>query len=163
MSGKMSRSRSTSLKLSTMAAALLLSICCGRSAFSEVPEGTWMFANRVALQVFECSGQVCGRVIWLLRPRTPAGRPDLDTRNPDPVLRRRHLCGLTIIWGLQPVTERHWTNGWLYDPKDGVTYNLSAELTTPTTISARVYRGVPLFGRTEILTRDPELGFDGQC
>ena len=28
---------------------------------------------------------------------------------------------------------------------------------------ARIYRGIPLFGRTEILIRDPELSFDGRC
>ena len=66
-----------------------------------------------------------------------SGRPYLDTLNPDPSLRQR-LCGLTIIWGLQPGDQGHWTGGSLYDPKDGVTYDLSAELTTPTTISARV-------------------------
>src|SRR5215469_4377226 len=104
-----------------------------------------------------------GRIVWLLRPRTPAGQPDLDTLNPEPSLRRRHLCGLTIIWGLQPGAPGHWTGGWLYDPKDGVTYDVTAELTSPTTISARVYRGVPLFGRTETLVRDPQLSFDGRC
>ncbi|MGC1885259.1 MAG: DUF2147 domain-containing protein [Stellaceae bacterium] len=100
---------------------------------------------------------------WLLRPRTPAGQPDLDHLNPDPSLRQRHLCGLTIIWGLQPEGPSHWTNGWLYDPKDGVTYDVTAELTASNTISARIYRGVPLFGRTEILIRDPQLSFDGRC
>ena len=37
------------------------------------------------------------------------------------------------------------------------------ERTAPSKISARVYRGVPLFGRTEILIRDPQLSFDGRC
>jgi uncharacterized protein (DUF2147 family) len=163
MSSKIFRWQSKALKLSAMGAVLLLSIWHSRSALSEVPVGTWMFANRVALQIFECSGQLCGRIVWLLRPRTPAGQPDLDTLNPDPSLRLRHLCGLTIIWGLQPGAQGHWTGGWLYDPKDGVTYDVDAELTTPTTLSARVYRGAPLFGRTEVLIRDPQLSFDGQC
>jgi hypothetical protein len=68
--------------------------------------------------------------VWLLRPRTPAGQPDLDHLNPDPSLRQRHLCGLTIIWGLQPDGPSHWTGGWLYDPKDGVTYDVTAERST---------------------------------
>jgi uncharacterized protein (DUF2147 family) len=149
-------------KVSAIGAVLLLS-WHSRSALSAVPEGIWMFANRVAVQVFDCSGQLCGRIVWLLRPRTPAGQPDLDILNPEPSLRQRHLCGLTIIWGLQPGAPGHWAGGWLYDPKDGVTYDVNAELTSPTTISARVYRGVPLFGRTEILVRDPQLSFDGRC
>jgi hypothetical protein len=36
-------------------------------------------------------------------------------------------------------------------------------LDQPAEISARVYRGVPLFGRTELLIRDPQLSFDGRC
>ena len=133
------------------------------AASAAVPGGTWLFANRVALQIFGCSGLLCGRIVWLLRPASPAGRPDLDTLNPDPALRNRDLCGLTIIWGMQPDGPAHWSNGWLYDPKDGGTYNVTAELTAPNTISARVYRGAPLFGRTEILIRDPPLSFDGRC
>jgi hypothetical protein len=44
-----------------------------------------------------------------------------------------------------------------------VTYDVTAELTASNTLSARIYRGVPLFGRTEILIRDPQLSFDGRC
>jgi uncharacterized protein (DUF2147 family) len=144
-------------------AFLLLTTVHSLSAAAEVPLGTWMFANRVALQIFDCSGLLCARIVWLLRPDNPAGQPDVDYRNPDPALRQRHLCGLTIIWGMQPKGQDHWTNGRLYDPKDGVTYNVSAELTSPGTITARVYRGTPLLGRTEILTRDPALTVDGRC
>jgi uncharacterized protein (DUF2147 family) len=142
---------------------LLLAVVAARPASSEVPDGTWLLANRVAVQIFECSGLLCGRIVWLLRPRTPTGQPDVDHRNPDITLRQRPLCGLTIIWGLQPDGAEHWSGGWLYDPADGNTYDVTAELTAPDRISARVYRGVPLFGRTEILVRDPQLSFDGRC
>jgi len=104
----MFRSQSNGLSLPAIGAVLLLSVWHSRSASSAVPEGIWMFANRVAVQLFDCSGQLCGRIVWLLRPRTPAGQPDLDTLNPEPSLRQRHLCGLTIIWGLQPGAPDHW-------------------------------------------------------
>ena len=119
--------------------------------------------HRVALQIFDCSGFLCGKIVWLLRPDDPAGQPALDHRNPDPALRQRHLCGLTIVWGLRPAGQNHWSNGWLYDPKDGITYHVSARLTSATIITARVYRGTPLVGRTEILVRDPHLRPDGRC
>jgi uncharacterized protein (DUF2147 family) len=144
-------------------AILLLITIHPRPALSAVPGGTWLFADRVGLQIFECRGLLCGKIVWLLRPDNPSGQPDLDYLNPDPALRQRHLCGLTIIWGLQPEGPGHWSNGWLYDPKDGTTYNVTAELITPNTISARVYRGDPLFGRTEILVRDPPVSFNGRC
>ena len=151
------------LSISGVCALLLLTVAHSYPASAAVPDGTWLFANRVAVQIFECSGLLCGRIVWLLRPVSPAGQPDLDLLNPDPTLRQRRLCGLTIIWGLQPVGQGQWSNGWLYDPKDGATYNVTAQLITPDTMSARVYRGMPLLGRTEILTRDPPLGFDGRC
>jgi uncharacterized protein (DUF2147 family) len=144
-------------------AILLLITVASPPASSAMPDGTWMFANRVALQIFDCSGLLCAKIVWLLRPDNPAGQPDLDYRNPNPALRQRHLCGLTIIWGMQASGQDHWSNGWLYDPKDGITYNVTAELTSPTIIAARVYRGVPLLGRTEILVRDPPLRPDGWC
>jgi uncharacterized protein (DUF2147 family) len=144
-------------------AVLLLLVIYSRPASSEVPAGIWLLANKVAVQFFECSGLLCGKIVWLVRPRTPAGQPDIDHLNPDPTLRQRPLCGLTIIWGLRPDSPGHWTNGWLYDPQDGNTYDVTAELTAPDRISARVYRGVPSFGRTEILIRDPELSFDKRC
>jgi uncharacterized protein (DUF2147 family) len=144
-------------------AATLLTALHSLSAAAAVPSGTWMFAHRVALQIFDCTGLLCARIVWLLRPDNPAGQPDIDYRNPNPAMRQRHLCGLTIIWGMQHNGHDRWTNGWLYDPKDGITYNLNAELTSPTSITARVYRGAPLLGRTEILIRDPVLTIDGRC
>jgi len=149
--------------LRAVCAVLLLVVMDSRPASSEVPEGTWLLADRVAVEGFECRGLLCGRIVWLVRPRTADGQPDLDHLNPDPSLRQRHLCGLTIIWGLQPNSPGHWSSGWLYDPQDGVTYDVTTELTAPNTISARVYRGVPLFGRTEILIRDPQLSFERRC
>jgi uncharacterized protein (DUF2147 family) len=150
-------------QLRATCAGLLMLVIHSRPASSEAPDGTWLFANRVAVEVFECSGLVCGRIVWLLRPRAPDGQPDVDRLNPDPILRQRPLCGLTIIWGLQPDDAGHWSNGSLYDPQDGKTYDVTAERTAPDRISARVYRGVPLFGRTEMLIRDPQLSFDGHC
>ena len=142
---------------------LLLMTAVALPASSTVPGGTWMFANRVALQIFDCSGLLCGKIVWLLRPDNAAGQPDLDHLNPDPALRQRHLCGLTIIWGMQSNGQDQWSNGWLYDPKDGITYNVTAELTSPSIITARVYRGIPLLGRTEILVRDRPLRVNGRC
>ena len=110
---------------------LLLMTAVALPSSSTVPGGTWMSANRVALQIFDCRGLLCGKIVWLLRPDNAAGQPDLDNFNPDPALRQRHLCGLTIIWGMQSNGQGQWSNGWLCDPKDGITYNVTAELTSP--------------------------------
>ena len=128
----------------TTCAGLLSIIIYSSPASSQVPEGTWLLANKVAVQVFDCSGLLCGRIVWLAQPRSADGQPDLDHRNPDPALQQRPLCGLTIIWGLQPNGPSQWASGYLYDPEDGATYDVTAELTDPNRISARVYRGTAL-------------------
>jgi transposase len=87
--------------LRAICAVLVLLVIYSRPALSEVPEGTWLLANRVAIKAFDCSGLLCGKIIWLAKPCTAAGRPDVDHLNPDPKLRQRPLCGLTTLWGLR--------------------------------------------------------------
>jgi len=120
--------------------------CCPASA-QRTPEGAWIVSHRVAIQVFECSGSLCGRIAWL--------------RNP--ALRTSEMCGKTIIWGLTPDGPAHWSNGWFFDPENRSTYNLSAELQSANRILARIYKGVSWFGRIEILTRIPPRSLQGWC
>lgn len=123
--------------------------CCpSASAQGPVPEGTWIVSHRVAIiEVFECSSLLCGRIVWL--------------RNP--ALRTTEMCGRTIVWGLTPAGPTRWTNGWFFDPEDRKTYNLSAQLQSVDTMAARIYKGVSLFGRTEILNRIPPRSLGGWC
>jgi hypothetical protein len=60
----------------------------------------------------------------------------LDT---DPAFRQRLLCGLTILGGLQPAGVDHWNSGSLYNPDDGETYRVSAELRSADVFVARMY------------------------
>jgi hypothetical protein len=39
-----------------------------------IPQGVWLIDNEVAVQIFDCSNLLCGRVLWLLIPRDPQGR-----------------------------------------------------------------------------------------
>ena len=112
-----------------------------------VPDGTWLISQRVALDIFPCEGALCGRVAWL--------------RNPS--LRTAQMCSRTIIWGLTSQGTAQWGNGWFFDPEDGDTYSVSAHVDTIDRISARIYKGVSLFGRTEILTRIASHSLPGWC
>jgi uncharacterized protein (DUF2147 family) len=56
-----------------------------------------------------------------------------------------------------------WSGGSIYDPTDGNTYRLSASLEPDGTLRARIYRGVPLLGKTEILTKVGSRSLDGWC
>jgi uncharacterized protein (DUF2147 family) len=111
------------------------------------PEGTWIISDRVVVDIFGCDSALCGRVVWLRNPR----------------LRTAKMCGRTIIWGLTPSGPEQWTDGSLFDPEDGSTYSLSAVLQRDGTISARVYEGFSLFGRTELLRRIEPYSLSGWC
>jgi hypothetical protein len=127
-------------------------------------DGAWFIdGTGGAVQLFDCSGLLCGRIIWLWTAHDIAGRPASDKKNPDPAFRQRLLCGLTILQGLQPAGLDHWNGGSLYNPDDGVTYRVSAELRSADVFVARIYLGVPLLGETKTLLRVPRLRSEGWC
>ena len=62
--------------------------------------GEWFIdGTGVAVQIFDCSGLLCGRIIWLEKGRDTAGQLARDNKNPDAVFRQRPLRGLTVIQG----------------------------------------------------------------
>ncbi len=134
-----------------------------RAAAAGISEGIWAIDQKAGVQIFECGGLLCGRIAWLQKPRNSAGQPKRDTKNPGPISRQRILCGQTILWGLQPVSQGRWKDGSLYNPDDGKTYSVAAELRSTDTIVARIYVGVPLFGETKTLLRVARLSAEGHC
>jgi len=132
----------------TSAAAVLVSLqCAAASAQAPVPDGTWLVGQRVAFDIFPCQSALCGRVAWL--------------RNP--ALRTTEMCSRTIIWGLSSAGPSQWNGGWFYDPENGATYRVSAHVDDPDRISARIYKGIAMFGRTEIMTRIAARSLPGWC
>ena len=79
-------------------------------ASAGIPHGVWLIDNEVAVQVFDCSNLLCGRVSWLSIPRDPLGRWVLDKKNPEQALRQRPLCDLTIFWGQRRADPDRWTD-----------------------------------------------------
>lgn len=132
------------------------------AALTAIPTGVWL-VDKAAVEIFDCDGLVCGRIVWLKSPRDPTGQMNHDVNNPDPALRKRPLCGLTIFWNLRPSEPEHWEGGGLYNPEDGKTYSISAHLESTDVISARIYVGIPLFGTTKTLVRVPPGTSDGWC
>ncbi len=115
------------------------------------------------MQIYDCTGLMCGRIIWLKVPRNSVGQLDRDKRNPDPALRQRQLCGLTMLRDLRPAGAGRWGDGWFYNLDDGKTYRVSAQLVSDNVITARIYVGVPLLGQTRTLVRVPHGVSAGWC
>jgi uncharacterized protein (DUF2147 family) len=133
------------------------------AAGADVPQGVWLMPSKAALQIFDCGSVLCGRIVWLQQPRNRFGDLMRDIENPDPALRRRPLCGQTILWGLRPAGPDRWAGGALYNPDDGKTYRVNAELRSANRFVARIYLGVPLLGQNRTLLRVSHLGSDASC
>ena len=133
------------------------------SAEPAVLLGVWLIDGRAAVQIFDCDGLTCGRIIWLVVPRNAAGQLSRDDKNLDLALAQRPLCGLTILWGLRSASPDRWQAGWFYNPNDGKTYRVSAQLKSADVLVARIYVGLPVFGKTKTLLRVPRETSEGWC
>ena len=153
------RAKRAALLLTTLLALL----APGSMASAAVPQGVWMIDGKAALQIYDCNGLLCGRLRWLDQPRNARGERKRDKNNPDPTLRQRELCGLILIWDLQPTGPGRWEGGHFYNPESGKTYSVVTERTSSAQIVARVYDGFTLVGETKTLRRTNPGTSDGWC
>lgn len=129
---------------------LLLAALLAGAAYAQVPtvRGYWRAPGGSVLRIERCGHRLCVVIAKL----AAASDPITDTRNPDPRLRSRALCGLRIGEGFLEIDPQHAREGHLYDPKNGRTY--SGRMTAAgNLLYLRGYVGLPIFGRTEIWAR----------
>ena len=151
------------LKSLVLLASTMAVIAHAHPASAEVPEGVWLVDGEAAVQIFECNSLLCGKIRWLQVPRDAQEQPKRDKRNPDPTLRQRDLCGLTIVGDLRSTRANHWDDGWLYNPASGKTYSIKLELTSSGALVARLYLGTSLVGESKTLTRVVQGTSEGWC
>lgn len=156
--------RSSNYHAALLVALLLIAISYANAwARGAILDSVWLMDGKVAVQIFDCNGQLCGRILWLQTPRDAQGMLNRDKHNPDPALRQRGLCGLTVLWNLQSAGPNRWKDGWFYNPDDGKTYQVTAELTSNDLIAARIYVLLPILGQTRFLQRVLHDTSDGWC
>lgn len=125
--------------------------------------GFWLSSKeKVLIELYPCGEQLCGDIVWLAKPYRKSGEFKRDARNPDPALRDRGWCGITVISGLDDKGQNTWKNGKFYNPKMGRSFDLDIERKSDEAIEIRAYLGIPLLGKTEIWTR-PEPGQEVGC
>ena len=122
------------------------------------PEGVWLHDNeRIRVKVAPCDQQrdepLCGKIVWLKNPHNAEGERRLDIENPDQARRDDPVVGTTVLRGLVRSGPRLWTDGTIYNPDDGESYNARVEVVDPNTLHVRVYVMLPLFGETKVWTR----------
>jgi uncharacterized protein (DUF2147 family) len=94
-------------------------------------------------------GTYVGVLTW-----AAAGAPPKDVNDKDPKLRDRSMLGLVLMWHLR-YDDGDYVDGYIYDPENGDTYTMKAELLGADTLKLRGYVGVPLFGQSQTWSRLP--------
>ena len=81
--------------------------------------GLWLTPeSKVLIQIAPCGGEMCGRIVKVLKPWP--GKTAVDTANHDPKLRGRSIEGLPVLSGFHADGD-HWA-GRVYDPEGGRDY-----------------------------------------
>jgi uncharacterized protein (DUF2147 family) len=91
--------------------------------------GIWLTqAGDARVRVSKCGGGFCGVIVWLKDPINPAtGKPQVDDKNPNPLLARRPMIGLPLFSGMRPAGPNRWS-GQIYNADDGSTYASNVSL-----------------------------------
>ena len=122
-------------------------------AFSQIV-GFWLTDSRDGVvEISPCGTKLlCGHIRSILKDygKGPGVR---DILNEKRELRSRPICGLAILGQLQEISRGVWSNGWVYDPKRGKSYDVEVTLTKPDVLSVRGYVGIRALGQTVVWTR----------
>ncbi|MEY4594263.1 MAG: hypothetical protein RIQ47_673 [Bacteroidota bacterium] len=115
--------------------------------------GLWLNQEGTAhVQISRIGSTYTGKIVWLKEP-TENGRPRTDKNNPEAAKRAMPLMGLVILKDFVfDADDAEWTDGTIYDPKNGKTYSCTMTLEDGR-LNVRGYIGISLIGRTAVWTR----------
>jgi len=116
-------------------------------------QGVWYTQDRDGgVELYPCDGKICGRLYWL--------KEDIGSRdehNPDPAKRRRPLCHMQFMGDFTKNPDGRYTDGWIYDPDSGSTYNAQMKIVDRNTLELRGYILMPLLGASQTWKRAGDL------
>lgn len=132
------------LKRSIGPLAIALAATTGTaSAQAPSPYGVWLDqAGKGAVEITDCNGRLCGRVVWVRDAKDKAG------------------CNLQILGDVRPVASNRWDNGWIIDPDRGTNQRFDVEITLLNANRLKVtgYAGVKFLSETVTWSRaQPDL------
>jgi uncharacterized protein (DUF2147 family) len=132
-------------------------LAAGVGAQAPPVAGPWLTEDgKGVIEIYPCADKICGKLAWLAEPNRD-GAPKVDRNNPDAALRKRPLCGLTMLTGFRRLEANRWDDGLIYSPENGKTYHATLTL-DGNLLKLRGYIGIPLFGETQTWRRaDPKL------
>ncbi len=120
-----------------------------QSAPGASPEtGRWITeSGNLEVEIAPCGPALCGTVIKVIANRSmrkaDAAMAPADNRSP---------LGMQILTGFVPAGDGEW-KGRIYNRENGETYDCLMSLAAPDQLKVRGYKGLPLFGKTQIWHR----------
>lgn len=115
-------------------------------------EKTWYNEGKSAkVQVYKGKdGKFHGKIVWLKEPDRD-GKPKKDEKNPDAKKRNQPIIGLVILKDFKDAGDNVYSDGTIYDPKNGKTYSCKMTL-KGNKMDVRGYVGISLLGRSTTWT-----------
>jgi uncharacterized protein (DUF2147 family) len=115
--------------------------------------GHWMNEEKDGkIEIFKAGNSYSGKILDGKKLFERDGETlQKDVKNPDVKLRSRPLLNLIILSGFK-YQDEEWTEGKVYDPKSGRTYNSTMKIKNDK-LELRGFVGFSLLGRTTVWER----------
>ncbi len=117
--------------------------------------GVWFNEEKDGkIEIYKADGKYYGKIIWLKTPLDANGKEKTDIHNEDVSKRSNKVLGLMILRGFTyDADDNNYTDGNIYDPKNGKDYSCKMKLVDNNNLDVRGYIGISLLGRTTKWTR----------
>lgn len=133
-----------------------LVLTSGAKAFAQKDkiEGLWYNEEKTAkIQIYRAvDNKFWGKIVWLKEP-IRNGKARVDEKNSKPSLRNRPLMNMPILSRFVKDGDDKYTDGEIYDPKNGKTYSCTITYRNDKELGIRGYIGIALIGRTTTWAR----------
>ena len=106
------------------------------------------------------NGKYVGEIVWLKEPKETNGKEKLDKNNPDTKLQSRKIMGLQILKDFTyDADEDEWSEGTIYNPSSGKTYNCYMKFENGKSLKIRGYIGAAWMGlgKTAVWTKEETI------
>ena len=120
---------------------------------ADAVKGTWLSEHKDAkIEIYKSADKYAGKIVWTRDMYEADGKTlKKDSKNTNESLRNRTIVNLVILTGFT-YDDGQWTDGEIYDPKNGKTYKSKMKI-KGSTLEVRGYVGSPMFGKTTVWTR----------
>jgi uncharacterized protein (DUF2147 family) len=113
--------------------------------------GVWEPGNgRSRIKIEKIGAKYFGKIVWLKEPIDPnTNKNKVDKNNPDTSMRNVPLKGYRILKDFVYKGKNEWSEGSIYDPENGSTYNCVINMKNDNILDIRGYIGIKALGRTD--------------